>query len=97
MTNKSGISRAARGTTGEAVSAAQRHIFSAADKIGPVPDGTLRRSLRTSARAFTWRAVRFSRTLSPRARLARRPEPIEILSADDATNCEQISPLGTWC
>ncbi len=45
MTKKSGISRVARGTTGEVVDVAQRQIFSAADEIGTVPDGAPRRSL----------------------------------------------------
>jgi hypothetical protein len=45
MKKTSGISRVVRGTTGEVVSPAQHHIFSAADEIGPVPDGAPRRNL----------------------------------------------------
>jgi hypothetical protein len=45
MSKKSGISRVARATTGEVVSAAQRQVFSPADKIGPVPAGAPHRSL----------------------------------------------------
>ena len=45
MVKKSGISRVACGTTGEVVNVAQRQIFSPKGKIGPVPDGAMRRSL----------------------------------------------------
>ena len=44
MEKPSGISHVARGTAGEVVDFAQRQIFSAAGKIGPVPDGLPRRS-----------------------------------------------------
>ena len=40
-----GIDKVAPGTSGEVVDFAQRQIFSAAGKIGPVPDGLPRRSL----------------------------------------------------
>jgi len=40
-----GIDKVAPGTSGEVVDFAQRQIFSAAEKIGPVPDGLPRRSL----------------------------------------------------
>ena len=45
MKPPTGISRVARGATGEVVDFAQRQTFSPADKIGPVPDGAPRRSL----------------------------------------------------
>jgi len=40
-----GIDKVIPGTSGEVVDFAQRQIFSAAGKIGPVPDGLPRRSL----------------------------------------------------
>ena len=45
MNGSTGISRVARGTTGEVVDFAQRQTFSPAEKIGPVSEGAPRRSL----------------------------------------------------
>ena len=45
MKKPSGISHVARGIAGKVVEFAERQIFSAAGKIGPVPDGLPRRSL----------------------------------------------------